>query len=174
MWLTTLRFARPRAIPYETIEIGTADESTVTADVYRAAKPKGCVALFHQSGSSRGEFRTIAPELLRLGYTALAVDVRWGNLDRWNDVLNETAARHGDEQPRLVNMYGITETTVHVTYRPIGLADLQHPGNAPVGVPIPDLTVHLLGPHGELVPVGVPGEIHVGGAAPLQRQIPCQ
>ena len=29
--------------------------------------------------------------------------------------------RYGDEQPRLVNMYGITETTVHVTYRPISL-----------------------------------------------------
>ena len=28
--------------------------------------------------------------------------------------------RHGDERPRLVNMYGITETTVHVTYRPLG------------------------------------------------------
>ncbi len=27
--------------------------------------------------------------------------------------------RHGDERPRLVNMYGITETTVHVTYRPL-------------------------------------------------------
>ncbi|HJX29557.1 MAG TPA: amino acid adenylation domain-containing protein, partial [Thermoanaerobaculia bacterium] len=72
--------------------------------------------------------------------------------------------RHGDERPRLVNMYGITETTVHVTYRPITLVDLKSPGNGPVGVPIPDLTVHLLGPHGELVPVGVPGEIHVGGA----------
>jgi amino acid adenylation domain-containing protein len=73
-------------------------------------------------------------------------------------------ARHGDAVPRLINMYGITETTVHVTYRPIALADLGHPGNAPIGVPIPDLTVHLLGPHGEIVPIGVPGEIHVGGA----------
>ena len=33
-------------------------------------------------------------------------------------------ARHGDERPRLVNMYGITETTVHVTYRPVRAADL--------------------------------------------------
>jgi len=73
-------------------------------------------------------------------------------------------ARHGDEQPRLINMYGISETTVHVTYRPITKADLTSPGNAPVGGPIPDLQVHLLGPQGELVPVGVPGEINVGGA----------
>jgi hypothetical protein len=53
---------------------------------------------------------------------------------------------------------------VHVTYRPVGPADLEHPGNAPLGGPIPDLSVHLLGRHGERVPVGVPGEIHVGGA----------
>ncbi|HYG63124.1 MAG TPA: amino acid adenylation domain-containing protein, partial [Thermoanaerobaculia bacterium] len=73
-------------------------------------------------------------------------------------------ARHGDETPRLINMYGITETTVHVTYRPISQGDLRTPGHSPVGAPIPDLSVHLLGPRGELVPVGVPGEIHVGGA----------
>jgi amino acid adenylation domain-containing protein len=73
-------------------------------------------------------------------------------------------SRHGEESPRLINMYGITETTVHVTYRPIGTRDLQDPGSGPIGVPIPDLSAHLLGPHGELVPAGVRGEIHVGGA----------
>ena len=68
----------------------------MTAELYRAAKSSGtCVALFHQSGSSRGEYRTIAPELARLGHTALAIDVRWGNRDRWNDVRNESAARQG-------------------------------------------------------------------------------
>ncbi|WP_152545638.1 condensation domain-containing protein, partial [Pseudomonas aeruginosa] len=33
--------------------------------------------------------------------------------------------RFGDRQPQLVNMYGITETTVHVTYRPVSEADLE-------------------------------------------------
>ncbi|HVG11019.1 MAG TPA: amino acid adenylation domain-containing protein [Thermoanaerobaculia bacterium] len=72
--------------------------------------------------------------------------------------------RHGDAQPRLINMYGITETTVHVTFRPVTKADLDRPGASPVGEPIPDLQVYLLGTHQELLPVGVPGEIHVGGA----------
>ena len=72
--------------------------------------------------------------------------------------------RHGDEHPRLVNMYGITETTVHVTYRPVRLADLGAPGASVIGRPIPDLQVYLLDPGGQVVPVGVPGEIHVGGA----------
>jgi amino acid adenylation domain-containing protein len=71
--------------------------------------------------------------------------------------------RYGDEHPRLVNMYGITETCVHVTYRPITRADLEAGKGSVIGVPIPDLTVRLLDRHGRLVPFGVPGEIHVGG-----------
>jgi amino acid adenylation domain-containing protein len=70
--------------------------------------------------------------------------------------------RHGDQQPRLVNMYGITETTVHVTYRPISASDLGS-GSA-IGVPIPDLQIYLLDERASRVPTGVPGEIYVGGA----------
>jgi amino acid adenylation domain-containing protein len=72
--------------------------------------------------------------------------------------------RHGDERPRLVNMYGITETTVHVTYRPISRQDLAEPFRSPIGVPIPDLSIYLLDPSGQPVPIGVPGEMVVGGA----------
>jgi amino acid adenylation domain-containing protein len=73
-------------------------------------------------------------------------------------------ARHGDQQPRLVNMYGITETTVHVTYRRLSQSDLARPRISPIGVPIPDLALHLLDSALRPVPVGVIGEIHVGGA----------
>ena len=72
--------------------------------------------------------------------------------------------RHGDELPKLVNMYGITETTVHVTYRPISLHDLEVGAGSVIGVPIPDLRLWLLDPHGAPVPTGVPGELYVGGA----------
>ena len=72
--------------------------------------------------------------------------------------------RHGDSRPRLINRYGITETTVHVTYRPVTLADAEAEGlGSRIGRPIPDLSVHLLDADLNLVPVGVPGEIHVGG-----------
>ncbi|MFO7587676.1 MAG: amino acid adenylation domain-containing protein, partial [Gemmatimonadota bacterium] len=71
--------------------------------------------------------------------------------------------RHGDERPRLVNMYGITETTVHVTYRPIGVADLDAGRGSVIGEPIPDLELYLLDEHMEPVPIGWPGEICVGG-----------
>jgi amino acid adenylation domain-containing protein len=70
--------------------------------------------------------------------------------------------RHGDARPRLVNMYGITETTVHVTYRPLSVADLD--AASVIGVPIPDLQLYLLDEERRPVPSGEPGEIYVGGA----------
>ncbi|HEY0607044.1 MAG TPA: amino acid adenylation domain-containing protein [Herpetosiphonaceae bacterium] len=71
--------------------------------------------------------------------------------------------RHGDIRPQLVNMYGITETTVHVTYRPLTTADLQQSASV-IGGAISDLEVYLLDRYLQPVPVGVPGEIYVGGA----------
>ncbi|MCP4661239.1 MAG: amino acid adenylation domain-containing protein, partial [bacterium] len=72
--------------------------------------------------------------------------------------------RHGERRPRLVNMYGITETTVHVTYRPLGEGDLRRPGSSPIGVAIPDLPVVLVDAGLRPVSIGVPGEIVVAGA----------
>ncbi len=71
--------------------------------------------------------------------------------------------RHGDESPRLINMYGITETTVHVTWRPIERQDVNGSGSV-IGRAIPDLGLYVLDGAFQPQPVGVPGEIHVGGA----------
>jgi amino acid adenylation domain-containing protein len=71
--------------------------------------------------------------------------------------------RHGDQLPQLVNMYGITETTVHVTYRPLSMADVNSTASV-IGRPLPDLQVYLLDQYLQPVPVGVPGEMYVGGA----------
>ncbi|HSF43897.1 MAG TPA: amino acid adenylation domain-containing protein, partial [Thermoanaerobaculia bacterium] len=70
--------------------------------------------------------------------------------------------RHGDERPVLVNMFGITETTVHVTLRPLTRADLE--AGSVIGPPLPDLSLHLLDRGLRPVPPGVVGEIFVGGA----------
>ncbi len=70
--------------------------------------------------------------------------------------------RHGAERPRLVNMYGITETTVHVTWRPLRPSDAT--GASMIGCPLPDLGVCLLDRRLQPVPLGVAGEIHVAGA----------
>jgi amino acid adenylation domain-containing protein/non-ribosomal peptide synthase protein (TIGR01720 family) len=72
--------------------------------------------------------------------------------------------RFGDRQPTLVNMYGITETTVHVTYRAIRLADLDGKAQSPIGLPIRDLRWYLLDSQLQPVPVGVAGELYIAGA----------
>jgi non-ribosomal peptide synthetase component F len=71
--------------------------------------------------------------------------------------------RHGDSRPALVNMYGITETTVHCTYRRITVADLDANGVSPIGVPIPDLRLHVLDGNREPLPDGVAGELYIAG-----------
>ena len=79
-------------------------------------------------------------------------------------ILRPWVARGGAAEPRLVNMYGITETTVHVTYHPLALEQIQAERSISVGKPISDLQAYLLDKWGQLVPIGVVGEIYVGGA----------
>jgi amino acid adenylation domain-containing protein len=71
--------------------------------------------------------------------------------------------RHGDKTPQLVNMYGITETTVHVTYRPITAVEAESVQESLIGVPIPDMQLHLLDEAKKPVPQGEVGELYVGG-----------
>lgn len=71
--------------------------------------------------------------------------------------------RYGDKKPYLINMYGITETTVHVTYRPITRQDLKVRGSF-IGKEIADLHIYLLDEKLSPVADGIPGEIYVGGA----------
>lgn len=75
--------------------------------------------------------------------------------------------RHGYDNPTLVNMYGITETTVHVTWQIIKQTDVKE-GASLIGVPISDLTLDLCDEYGQLVGFGIPGEILVGGAGVAQ------
>ncbi|MCP4020306.1 MAG: amino acid adenylation domain-containing protein [Desulfobacteraceae bacterium] len=71
--------------------------------------------------------------------------------------------KYGDKVPVLVNMYGITETTVHVTYRPLKMSDINEDKSI-IGCAIPDLTLFILDDQLNPVPEMVKGEIHVGGA----------
>lgn len=63
---------------------------------------------------------------------------------------------------KLVNMYGITETTVHVTYKEIGEEEISA-GLSNIGLPIPTLSCYVLDKSGNLLPHGAPGELYVGG-----------
>ncbi len=73
-------------------------------------------------------------------------------------------AKHGDQQPQLVNCYGITETSVLVTYRPLSIEDTREGVGSVIGEPMPDLSLYLLDAQLQPVAIGTPGEIFIGGA----------
>ncbi|WP_405176987.1 amino acid adenylation domain-containing protein [Nocardia sp. NBC_01377] len=73
--------------------------------------------------------------------------------------------RHRDTAPQLVNMYGITETTVHVTYSVISESSIGREATAAssIGAPLRDLRTYVLDEHLQLTPSGVAGELYVSG-----------
>ncbi|GHF34910.1 dimodular nonribosomal peptide synthase [Kitasatospora xanthocidica] len=80
-----------------------------------------------------------------------------GRLDDWY-------SRHAEDAPTLVNMYGITETTVHVSYIALDRASAAAGSSSTIGVNIPDLRVYVLDRYLQPVPPGVTGEMYVAGA----------
>ncbi|WP_344458442.1 AMP-binding protein, partial [Actinomadura kijaniata] len=78
--------------------------------------------------------------------------------------LEDWYSRHADDAPVLVNMYGITETTVHVSYLALDRASAATASGSVIGVGIPDLRVYVLDGHLQPVPPGVVGELYVAGA----------
>jgi fengycin family lipopeptide synthetase B len=72
-------------------------------------------------------------------------------------------ARHGDQRPQLVNMYGITEITVHGTWHFMGIRELANPQASIIGSAIPNTRICILDRHLDPTPAGVVGEIYVGG-----------
>ncbi|WP_038801767.1 amino acid adenylation domain-containing protein, partial [Burkholderia oklahomensis] len=72
-------------------------------------------------------------------------------------------ARHGDAAPRLTNMYGITEITVHATLRRMRERDVATDAS-PIGEPLSDLSIRVVDAYGHDVPDGATGELLIGGA----------
>jgi dienelactone hydrolase len=73
----------------EKVTFESDDGVVITADHYQINKEYPYILLFHQAGSSRGEFNEIAEKLMKLRYNCLAVDLRSG--DNSNFIRNETA-----------------------------------------------------------------------------------
>ncbi|MET7357757.1 amino acid adenylation domain-containing protein [Streptomyces sp. NPDC005562] len=135
-------------------------------DFHRLVRERG-VTVLNQTPSAFYQFIEAdrhadepAGALRRIIFGGEALDL--GRLRGWVD-------RHGTGSPELVNMYGITETTVHVTHRVLtdadfGGADLAGAGDvSPIGGPIPGLVVHLLDDRLRPVPPGKVGAIYVAG-----------
>jgi len=156
IWGALLHGGRLVVVPYWT--------SRSPRDFYALLAAEG-VTVLNQTPSAFAQLiraeadAGLPPAALFLRYVVFggeALDVK--TLEPW-------IQRHGDSHPRLINMFGITETTVHVTWRPIVSADLLSavPGS-PIGVAIPDLSLYLLDAAMGPVPLGAGGELYVGGA----------
>ncbi|MGW0890423.1 amino acid adenylation domain-containing protein [Saccharopolyspora sp. NPDC002578] len=76
--------------------------------------------------------------------------------------LDDWYARHPDD-PKLINMYGITETTVHVSYVELDPELVARRDGSLIGRGIPDLRVYLLDENLHPVPPGVIGELYISG-----------
>ena len=89
--------------PKEKMTFESGDGLTIVADHYLANPEYPYILLFHQAGSSRGEYQEIAEKLMKLRYNCLAVDLRSG--DNSNFVRNETAvnARTASKPTRFVD-----------------------------------------------------------------------
>ena len=130
-------------------------------DFHRLVRERG-VTVLNQTPSAFYQFIEAdrlagepLPALRRIVFGGEALDL--GRLRGWVE-------RHGTAAPELVNMYGITETTVHVTHRVLTDADFG-PGNdaSPIGGPIPGLVTYLLDDRLRPVPPGREGAIYVAG-----------
>ncbi|WP_405800373.1 amino acid adenylation domain-containing protein [Streptomyces halstedii] len=128
-------------------------------DFHRLVRERGVTVLnqtpsaFHQFAEADRQAAEPVTALRRIIFGGEALDP--GRLRPWTE-------RHGTGSPELVNMYGITETTVHVTHRVLTAEDV-HGDASPIGGPIPGLTVHLLDDRLRPVPPGRVGAVHVAG-----------
>jgi amino acid adenylation domain-containing protein len=120
------------------------------------------VTVLNQTPSAFYQLTTV-DQARRSAELALRVVVFGGEALNFS-ALRPWFAMHDDKKPRLINMYGITETTVHVTYREVSAADAAGGTHSLIGVPIPDLQLYLLGEDRQPSPAGEVGEIYVGGA----------
>ena len=101
------------------------------------------VTVLNQTPSAFRQFidadQALAPAAMALRYVIFG-----GEALRAARACGRGSSATATSQPQLVNMYGITETTVHVTYRPIALHDLDAGAGSVIGVPIPDLRLLVL------------------------------
>jgi non-ribosomal peptide synthetase component F len=73
-----------------------------------------------------------------------------------------SCARARGEEPQCINMYGITETTVHATFKRIDERIAAGTGS-PIGSPLPHVRIALLDADGAPVPPGGEGEMWITG-----------
>jgi amino acid adenylation domain-containing protein/non-ribosomal peptide synthase protein (TIGR01720 family) len=136
-------------------------EKIVSRDPKRTREvlKKHGVTIFNQtpsafSGLINEELNHPRKDLIKLRYIIFGGEaLKEGRLKGWKEKYPGT---------RLVNMYGITETTIHVTYKEIKHIDIEL-NKSNIGKPIPTLSAYIMDSNFRLKPIGAPGELFIGG-----------
>jgi amino acid adenylation domain-containing protein len=141
------------------VAVVPSDTTRSPADLRRLLQEEG-VSVLNQTPSA---FRALMPEVLASGALPRALRlVIFGGEALDTGSLAPWFKAFGDRAPQLLNMYGITETTVHVTLHRLSAADAE--GTiSPIGLPLGDLRWYFLDDGLNPVPAGVPAELYVGG-----------
>ncbi|MFC0215901.1 non-ribosomal peptide synthase/polyketide synthase [Paenibacillus chartarius] len=67
-------------------------------------------------------------------------------------------------QMRIINSYGVTEAAIDSSYYEESVDALPAAGSTPIGKPLPNMAYYVLDTAGKLAPIGIAGELHIGGA----------
>ncbi|MCY8511447.1 amino acid adenylation domain-containing protein [Bacillus mojavensis] len=122
------------------------------------------VTILNQTPSAFYQFMQAEREQPDLGQALSLRYVVFGGEALELSRLEDWYHRHPEQAPKLINMYGITETTVHVSYIELDRNIAAIRANSLIGCGIPDLGVYVLDEHLQPVPPGVAGELYVSGA----------
>ncbi|MER7169421.1 amino acid adenylation domain-containing protein, partial [Micromonospora sp. NPDC000207] len=154
LWGALLHGARLVVVPRETardpgdlLDLLVDEEVTVLAQT-----PTAFRALVRLAADGDARLRRLALRAVVLAGERLD----FAELRPWVD-------RLGLARIALVNMYGITETSVYSTYHRLTRADLAPGVGSRIGRPLAGLRMYVLDQHGHPTPLGVPGEIHLAG-----------
>ncbi|MET7685699.1 amino acid adenylation domain-containing protein [Streptomyces sp. NPDC005423] len=138
-----------------------ADEVRDPAAVHRVLREEGVTVLNQTPAAFKGLRAHLKDTGAGFSDLALRTVVFGGDAFDVRDYQDWfTAEGH---RPALVNMYGITETTVHVTIRTITAEDVDGGVRSPIGRPLAGQHGYVLDSWGRLVPPGSVGELHVSG-----------
>jgi amino acid adenylation domain-containing protein len=150
MWGALLTGGRLVVVPTPVIRV--PEQLTALVDAEQ-------VTVLSQTPSA---FRGFSQAYLRAGRTTPLRAIVFAGEALSNKLLEPWIARYGDDRPMLVNMYGITETTVHLTFHRVRATQLRE-RHSFIGEPIDDMRIHLLDDRRQPVPASVPGRIYVSG-----------
>ncbi|MFF2886147.1 amino acid adenylation domain-containing protein [Paenibacillus sp. NPDC057967] len=108
-------------------------------------------------------FRNLIRYLEATGQTLDFMRVLCIGSDRWYVHEYKHFRRFCGPDTRLINSYGLTEATIDSTYFEGDIAGMSPNQLIPIGKPFPNQQAYVLDANQQPVPVGVPGELYIGG-----------